>query len=125
MSTKTIYSAEYRRLVQSLRDLRESAEISQSALSGTLGWPQQRLSAIEAGARRLDVMEFLQLVGALGLTPEAGIQLAVAATDKKSRVARSSNGHWSMPCNWLPEWCCGGRFGIDLLSSLAYQPRRP
>ena len=90
MSTKTIYSVDYRRLVQSLRDLRESAEISQSALSGTLGWPQQRLSAIEAGARRLDVMEFLQLVGALGLTPEAGIQLAVAATDKKSRVARSS-----------------------------------
>ena len=90
MSTKTIYSAEYRWLVQSLRDLRESAEISQSALSGALGWPQQRLSAIEAGARRLDVMEFLQLVGALGLTPEAGIQLAVAATGNKSRAARSS-----------------------------------
>lgn len=24
--------------------------------------------------------------------------------------------HWSMPCNWFPEWRCGGRFGIDLLS---------
>ncbi|MBB1059267.1 helix-turn-helix domain-containing protein [Marilutibacter spongiae] len=90
MSKKTIYSAEYRRLVKALRDLREGAGVSQTALSVMLGWPQQRLSAVEAGARRLDVMEFLQLVGALGLTPEAGIQLAVAAAGAKNRAARSS-----------------------------------
>lgn len=90
MSTKTIYSTEYRRLVQALRDLREGVGISQSALSASLNWPQQRLSAIETGARRLDVMEFLQLVAALGLTPEAGIQLAVTAAGAKSGAARSS-----------------------------------
>lgn len=88
MSTKTIYSAEYRRLVQQLRDLREAAGISQSALSAALDWPQQRLSAIETGARRLDVMEFLHLVGALGLTPEEGIRLAVGATTTESKAPR-------------------------------------
>lgn len=89
MSTKTIYSAEYRRLVQQLRDLREAAGVSQSSLSAALGWPQQRLSAIETGARRLDVMEFLHLVGVLGLTPEAGIRLAVSATITESKAPRS------------------------------------
>jgi len=40
MSAKTIYSTEYRRLVQSLRTLRENAGITQSGLSLQLGWPQ-------------------------------------------------------------------------------------
>lgn len=88
MATKTIYSTGYRRLVTRLREIREAAGLSQTALAATLGWPQQRLSAVEAGARRLDVMEFLQLTEALGLSPEAAIQLAVP---KAGAFARS--GH--------------------------------
>ncbi len=80
MATKTIYSAEYRRLVQRLRARREEMGITQTALAVELGWPQQRLSAIEAGARRLDVMEFLHLAARLGLTPEAAIGVAVEAS---------------------------------------------
>ena len=86
MATKTIYSTAYRRLVSRLREIREAAGISQSALAATLGWPQQRLSAVEAGARRLDIMEFLHLTGVLGLSPEAAIQLA-AGVSPKSRLA--------------------------------------
>ena len=82
MATKTIYSEAYRQLVQDLRALREQAGLSQTALSELLGWSQQRLSAVEAGARRLDVLEFLQLVRALGLTPEAGIGLVTRAEAK-------------------------------------------
>lgn len=78
MASKTIYSAAYKRLVSRLRVLREEAGVSQSALAKDLGWPQQRLSAVEAGARRLDVIEFLQLTGALGLPPEDAIKLAAA-----------------------------------------------
>jgi transcriptional regulator with XRE-family HTH domain len=81
MPAKTIYSSKYRRLVQSLRALRERAGMTQSALSLQLGWPQQRLSAIEAGARRLDIMEFLHLIGALGLSPEEGIRIAAGISD--------------------------------------------
>ena len=78
MASKTIYSTAYRRLVSRLREIREAAGISQSALAATLGWPQQRLSAVEAGARRLDIMEFLHLTSVLGLSPEEAIQLAAA-----------------------------------------------
>lgn len=80
MATKTIYSAEYRWLVQRLRVRREEVGLTQTALSLELGWPQQRLSAIEAGARRLDVMEFLHLTTHLGLTPAVAIGIAVEAS---------------------------------------------
>ena len=79
MALKTIYSAGYRHLVQRLRALREEMGITQTALSLDLGWPQQRLSAIEAGARRLDIMEFLHLTSRLGLSPEEAIGIAVQA----------------------------------------------
>lgn len=52
--------------------------MSQTALAKELCWPQQRLSAVEAGARRLDVIEFLQLTKALGLSPEEAIRLAAS-----------------------------------------------
>jgi transcriptional regulator with XRE-family HTH domain len=76
MAAKTIYSAAHRKLVARLRTLREDAGLSQSDLAKVLGWPQQRLSAVEAGARRLDVIEFLSLTEALGLAPEEAILLA-------------------------------------------------
>jgi hypothetical protein len=46
-------------------------------LAKELGWPQQRLSAVEAGARRLDVIEFLALSAALGLAPEDAIKMVL------------------------------------------------
>src|SRR3546814_13084528 len=92
MPAKTIYSSEYRRLVQSLRAFRERAGITQSGLSRQLGWPQQRLSAIEAGARRLDVLEFLHLLGALGLSPAEGIRIATGMTRPEARRVRKECG---------------------------------
>lgn len=85
MATKTIYSTAYRRLVTRLRECREAAGISQSELAAALGWPQQRLSAVETGARRLDVIEFLHLTGALNLSPEAAIQLATSRTSAPNK----------------------------------------
>lgn len=70
MGTKTIYSEDYRLLVQFLRTEREHKSMTQVALSDLIGWPQQRLSAIEAGSRRLDVIEFVQLTRALGIPDE-------------------------------------------------------
>ena len=63
--------------MQRLRERREAMGITQTAMSLDLGWPQQRLSAIEVGARRLDVMEFLHLTARLGLSPEEAFGLAV------------------------------------------------
>jgi transcriptional regulator with XRE-family HTH domain len=65
---KTIYSAEYRKLVKRLREKREEQGVTQAELATELGWPQQRLSAIEAGARRLDVFEYFALGSCLGMS---------------------------------------------------------
>ncbi len=88
MAPKTIYSAGYRHLVQRLRARREELGITQSALSVQLGWPQQRLSAIEAGARRLDVMEFLHLTSSLEVSPGEAIEMALQAYAATPRMAK-------------------------------------
>lgn len=75
MASKTIYRDDYRKLVERLRDRRETLGLSQSELARALGWPQQRISAVEAGARRLDVIEFFQLTAALGLTASQAVRL--------------------------------------------------
>ncbi len=75
MKKKTIYSAEYRQLVDRLREKRESLGYTQTGLATALGWPQQRVSAVESCSRRLDVMEYFILTSALGLTREAALGL--------------------------------------------------
>ena len=88
MAIKTIYSAEYRQLVEWLRTCREEAELTQTALARQLGWPQQRVSAVEAGARRLDVMEFLHLTAGLGLSAEAAMTIAIEVSQSvRSKTA--------------------------------------
>lgn len=69
MATKTIYQSAYLRLVGLLRERRESLGISQTRLAAHLGWPQQRVSSVESGARRLDVLEFCLIAAALGVSP--------------------------------------------------------
>lgn len=75
MATKTIYREDYRKLVERLRDRREELGLSQSEVTRTLGWSQQRMSAVEAGARRLDVIEFFQLTSVLGLSASRAVKL--------------------------------------------------
>lgn len=69
MATKTIYQRAYLRLVGQLRERRESLGISQTRLASHLGWPQQRVSSVESGARRLDMLEFCLIAAALGFSP--------------------------------------------------------
>ena len=75
MASKTIYSPAYREFVTRLRTARESRGKSQTELAKELGWPQQRLSAIESGSRRLDILEFVKLAGALQCSPSELLKL--------------------------------------------------
>ena len=75
MASKTIYREDYRRLVEQLRERRDELGMTQGDLARQLGWSQQRISAVEAGARRLDVIEFFQLTAALGLSPSQAVKL--------------------------------------------------
>ena len=74
MGSKTIYTQAYRLLVHQLRLRREALRLTQAEVAARLGWPQQRLSAVEAGARRLDVVEFIELTTHLGLAPSSLIE---------------------------------------------------
>ena len=83
---KTIHRNEYRQLVDLLRKRREALGLSQGDLARELGWTQQKLSYVETGARRMDVLEFIWLAKALGITPIGAFRraekLASAATKK-------------------------------------------
>lgn len=82
---KTIHRAEYRLLVDALRQRREALGLSQVALAQQLGWRQQKVSFIETGARRMDVLEYLALAGALGWRPMVALRKAEAALVSKRR----------------------------------------
>ena len=73
---KTIHRTEYRQLVDLLRERRESMGISQGALARALGWTQQKVSYVETGARRMDVLEFISLAKALGISPLSAFRRA-------------------------------------------------
>ncbi|WP_367380891.1 helix-turn-helix domain-containing protein [Stenotrophomonas cyclobalanopsidis] len=88
MATKTIYQSVYLRLVGQLRERRESLGISQTKLAAHLGWPQQRVSFVESGARRLDVLEFCLISSALGLSSSEVSEQVVKLMDslRTSRI---------------------------------------
>lgn len=90
---KTIHRDEYRQLIDLLREHRESMGVSQGAVARKVGWTQQKLSYIETGARRMDVLEFIALARALGLSPIGAFRHAerVALGKRKSATAKSTS----------------------------------
>ena len=64
-----LHTEEYRRFAHALREMRVSAGLSQYALAARLGVRQDFISKVEAGRRRLDVIEFLRIVNAIGGDP--------------------------------------------------------
>lgn len=57
----------YQHMIGQLRQARISARLSQEELGKRLGSRQQFVSKYEAGERRLDVIEFIDIAVALGL----------------------------------------------------------
>lgn len=62
-----LHSPEYRRFAEALVAARRKAGLSQYDVADRLGLPQWYISKCENGRRRLDVIEFLQLVAAMGV----------------------------------------------------------
>ena len=65
----TLYTRDYVNLRSLLVQAREAAELTQVELSDRLGRPQSFVSKYENGERRLDVIEFVQVCNALGISP--------------------------------------------------------
>ena len=67
MPTKGFHDPRYRALIEVLVAERKRLGLSQQALAGKLGLPQQIVSRYEIGERRLDIIEFVDVATALGL----------------------------------------------------------
>jgi transcriptional regulator with XRE-family HTH domain len=64
---KGTHDDRYRALLRLLRQHRERQGLTQAVLAERLKRPQQFVSKFEAGERRLDVIEFMDIVRAMGL----------------------------------------------------------
>ena len=62
----SVQSPEYDQLLKLLRRTREEAGVSQRELSRRLGKASSYIGKIEAGTRRLDVVELIRLLKVLG-----------------------------------------------------------
>lgn len=69
--TESIHSPRYAALREALVSARKAAGLTQADVAEALGRPQSFVSKIESGERRLDVVEFLDLVDALRGDPVA------------------------------------------------------
>jgi len=58
---KSIYSKDYKEIINRLKRARVDAGFSQQAVADKLGKPQSYVSKIESGERRLDVAEMKKL----------------------------------------------------------------
>ncbi len=59
--TKSIYTKEYRELLQKLKKARQSSGLSQVEVAKKLEKPQSFVSKIESGERRVDIVELKQI----------------------------------------------------------------
>ncbi len=65
---KSTHTAEYRVLVELLREVRKSAGMTQVELAEKLGQTQSFISKCEKGDLRLDVVQLARICEALGLS---------------------------------------------------------
>jgi transcriptional regulator with XRE-family HTH domain len=72
---KTIYSSDYAKLLNWLREQRQSQGLTMRDLGKKLKIHHSWVGKVEQGERRLDVMEYLQLCNALNADPHEGLSL--------------------------------------------------
>lgn len=70
MQRRWVVSPDYRALIDALKDVRSRAGISQRELARRLNKPPSFVNKIEKIERRLDVLEFIAIVEAMGFQPE-------------------------------------------------------
>lgn len=67
--SKSVHSAEWEAFCGLLQQTRRKAGLTQQDLADRLGKPQSFVAKVEGGERRLDVLEFLSVMGAIGADP--------------------------------------------------------
>ena len=76
----------HQRFQKQLFELRRKSGITQAELARRLARPQSFISKVELGERRLDVVEFIEFIEALGEDPQEQLKrFLLAATGKRTR----------------------------------------
>ena len=67
---KSIRTPRHQRLIDLLIEIRKEAGLTQIVLAERVGRPQSFVAKYENGERRLDVVEFIELIEAMGSNPQ-------------------------------------------------------
>jgi len=84
--SKSAFTDAYASVVASVRALRVEKGVSQVELARRLGRPQQFVSYFETGVRRIDLVEFVVIVRALGGDPKELFAGLVDAIPEDARI---------------------------------------
>lgn len=68
---KSIYTDDYIQIISSLRAIRKRKKITQTQMATILNTTQSYISKVENRERRLDVIELLSWINALGVSAES------------------------------------------------------
>ncbi|MCL4765449.1 MAG: helix-turn-helix transcriptional regulator [Hyphomicrobiaceae bacterium] len=77
----TLRSPRQTKLRKLLRDLREERGLTQADVAARLDKPQSFVAKYEGGERRLSVIEFIDVIRALGLEPVAALRRLIKIMD--------------------------------------------
>lgn len=83
---KSVHTARHRLFCESLKRARKTAGLTQVELAKRLGEHQSFVSRYETGERRLDVVEFVEVATAIGIS--ASDHLRMFEMGKRSRSSR-------------------------------------
>ena len=92
---KSLKSPEYERLIALLVAVRKKADIRQQALAKKLGKPQSFVAKYEGGERRIDLIEFIAIVRAVGGDPVRLFREFVAG-ETPAKSARKGPAKWPL-----------------------------
>jgi transcriptional regulator with XRE-family HTH domain len=80
-----VATRDYKIVGGALEALRKSAGVTQQELAKRLRKPQSFVSSYESGQRRLDLLELIKVIGAIGADPRSVvIELVDTVTSKRS-----------------------------------------
>jgi ribosome-binding protein aMBF1 (putative translation factor) len=82
--TKSLHSATYQHLTALLAQTRHKSGMTQQQVADALKTHQSYVAKVEGGERRIDVVEFMELARALGVTPSLLLEKLEAQFPKKS-----------------------------------------
>lgn len=89
---KTVFTKEYRALIDMLIAERKAVGMTQKALGRKLGRPQNFVSRYEHRQRRLDMIECITIVRALGIDPMEFMANVLDALPKPTKRRRPKGG---------------------------------